>query len=149
MAEVTLNTRKPVDQLNLEDFIAFPVWEYAIDEEGVEGQDETWVRPVDSAMVPKRSYTLVAADFTAARGKHFTGSVTVSTLDGPPEVCQGVIIHDHENLFISNAEAFKFDESREHLLAALGLTEAEMFPLSYRLRVPVASRAKFAGGVLQ
>jgi hypothetical protein len=148
MQVINLQTRKPVDQLTLEDFAAFPVWEYATDEENIEGRDETWVRPIDTAVVPKRSYTHVAAEFTAACGKRFAGFVTVSTLDGPPQVCQGVILHDHDYLFVSNPEAFGFSESRRELLMALGLREAEMFPLSFRLRVPVAARAKYSGGVL-
>src|SRR3954462_3252023 len=43
----SLTTRKPVDELTAADLEAFPVWEYADDEEGDdEDQDETWVRPV-------------------------------------------------------------------------------------------------------
>lgn len=29
----------------LDDFLIFPVWEYALDEEGEDSRDETWVRP--------------------------------------------------------------------------------------------------------
>jgi hypothetical protein len=148
MAKVNLKTRKPVDQLTLDDFTAYPVWEYATDEEGIRGRDETWVRPVDTVAVPKRSYTHVTADFTAASGKQFAGFVTVSTLEGAPEVCQGVILHGRESLFVSNPEAFGFKESRGRLLTTLDLTEAEVFPLSFRLRVPVAGRAKYQGGSL-
>ena len=36
----TLRTRKPVRDLNQHDLETFHVWEYAIDEEGVAGQDE-------------------------------------------------------------------------------------------------------------
>jgi hypothetical protein len=148
MAAVNLRTRKPVDQLALSDFGAFPVWQYADDEEGVEGRDETWVRPVDTAVVPQRSYTHVAADFTAACGKQFAGFVTVSTLDGPPEVCQGVILHERDSLFVSNPEAFGYEESRKHLLGKLSLTEPEVFPLSFRLRVVVAGWQEYSGGEL-
>jgi hypothetical protein len=69
-------------------------------------------------------------------------------LEGAPDVCQGVILQDREYLFVSNPEAFGFEESRGRLLTTLGLTEAEMFPLSFRLRVPVAGRAKYQGGSL-
>lgn len=148
MAAVSLRTRKAVDQLTLNDFGAFPVWEYADDEEGIDGRDETWVRPVNTAVVPKRSYTHVAADFTAVCGKGFAGFVTVSTLDGPPEVCQGVVLHGRDYLFVSNPEAFGFDESRKHLLNKLGLTESEVFPLTFRLRVAVAGEPKYSGGEL-
>jgi hypothetical protein len=85
---------------------------------------------------------------TAAGGKRFAGFVTVSTLDGAPEVCQGVILHDGHYLFVSNPEAVGFSESRKELLMTLHLKDTEMFPLSFRLRVAVAGRAKYSGGAL-
>jgi hypothetical protein len=36
---------KPIDLLTPADIEQHPIWEFAIDEEGIEGQDETWVRP--------------------------------------------------------------------------------------------------------
>lgn len=65
--QVTLKTRKPVNKLTPEDLVTFPIWEFASDEEGVEGQDETWVRPVRRSQVPLEAYSqLVAADLTTA-----------------------------------------------------------------------------------
>ncbi|HTB78345.1 MAG TPA: hypothetical protein VK762_34105 [Polyangiaceae bacterium] len=148
VGRISMNTRKPVSQLTADDFVAFPVWEYASDEEGQEDRDETWVRPVGASIVPKRSCTHVAADFTAACGKQFGGFVTVSMLEGPPEVSQGSVLHERESLFISNPGAFGFGASRARLLSVLRLTEAEMFPLSFRLRVQVAGHEQFTGGML-
>ena len=118
--QTDLKTRKPVQLLGSADFAAFPIWEYADDEEGAKGRDETWVRPVDSATIPRHSYTHAAADFTTASGQQLSGCVTVSTLDANPEVCQGAIFHDEKALFVSNPEAFGFRESRNELLKALG-----------------------------
>jgi len=39
---------KPVDELTIEDLQESPIWEWAIDEEETEEQDETWVRPSDT-----------------------------------------------------------------------------------------------------
>jgi hypothetical protein len=41
--------RKQVYDLRLEDFERHPVWEFALDEEGEEGQDEATVRPYSVA----------------------------------------------------------------------------------------------------
>ncbi len=49
---VTLETRKHIDKLTISDFSTFPGWEFDIDEEGTEGRDETWVRPLDTQVVP-------------------------------------------------------------------------------------------------
>ena len=37
---------KSLDDITLEDVLKFPIWEWALDEEGEEGQDETWQRPI-------------------------------------------------------------------------------------------------------
>lgn len=39
---------KPCDTVTAEEFARYPVWVWALDEEGVEGQDETWVKPLIS-----------------------------------------------------------------------------------------------------
>ena len=64
MANVDEATRKPIDQLTPEDLEAFPIWEFATDEEEDDERDETWVRPVDAAFIEPDQYSLsVAADF--------------------------------------------------------------------------------------
>src|SRR4051794_28081978 len=104
MSKATMRTRKPVHEMTVSDFEAFPVWEYVSDEES-EGQDETWVRPVNTDIVPMTSYSLVAAKFITANKREFMGFITVSTLTGDPEIYQGVILHQNDFIFVSNAEA--------------------------------------------
>src|SRR4051794_13393492 len=82
----TPDTRKPAQSLTTADLDAFPIWQFADDEEGIEGRDETWVRPVDARSVPRRSYTIVAADFRAACGREFRGHIAVSRLEDPAEI---------------------------------------------------------------
>jgi hypothetical protein len=134
---ITPATRKPVHLLTTDDLSVFPVWEYADDEEAVEGRDETWVRPVPVEVVPSGSYMIVAADFEAASGRRFRGYVFVSTLEGAPDACQGVIWSGSSGLFVANPEAVVYESSRAELLAGLGVGEHELFPLSFRLCIPV------------
>jgi hypothetical protein len=44
----TTGAPKSPDDITIEDVKAFPIWEWALDEEGVDGQDETWQRPITS-----------------------------------------------------------------------------------------------------
>jgi hypothetical protein len=37
---------KSLDDISLDDALQYPIWEWALDEEGSETQDETWQRPV-------------------------------------------------------------------------------------------------------
>jgi hypothetical protein len=144
---ITPATRKPVHLLTRDDLSAYPVWEYA-DEEAVEGRDETWVRPVLGQVVPAGSYTLVAVDFEAADGRRLQGYVFVSTLEGAPDACQGVVWSGSAGFFVANPEAVVYESARAELLAGLGAHESELFPLTYRLRIPVEGVQGPSSGVL-
>ena len=37
---------KSLDDITLEDVIKYRIWVWALDEEGVDGQDETWQKPI-------------------------------------------------------------------------------------------------------
>lgn len=67
--------RKQVYDLTLQDFEQYPIWEFALDEEGEEGQDEATVGPFETQsqndfpagiFVTKATFTL--SDGTEARG---------------------------------------------------------------------------------
>jgi hypothetical protein len=142
----TLKTRKPVVKLTAGDFRAFPVWEFAIDEEGIGKQDETWVRPINSAAIRKGAYSqLVASDFATHSGRNLQGFMVVSTADGKIEISAGGIV-GRMGLRVLPALSRKLAvrrktpwdiEVRDRLLLALRQTEEEVFPLRYSLRVPI------------
>jgi hypothetical protein len=85
---------------------------------------------------------------TIANGQKFNGCVTVSTLDGEPQVRQGVIFVGRSALFISNPGAFGYEESRKELLEAVKLSEKRVSPISFRLTVPVEGREELFEGTL-
>jgi hypothetical protein len=69
-----------------EDIACFPVWEYALDEEGLEGQDEATVRPVDHRIpldLAPSSY-FVRARFTLADETTHVGLVELHQIPGDP-----------------------------------------------------------------
>jgi len=45
---VTFGRSKPIEEVTLVDILSHPIWMYAVDEETVEGQDETWTKPITS-----------------------------------------------------------------------------------------------------
>jgi hypothetical protein len=135
----TLKTRKPIDQLTVDDFTAFPIWEFAIDEEDVEGRDETWVRPVDARTVRKGLWSLsVAALFRTRSGMSIPGFVGVTTANGI-ELEGGVLLSDHHYIVIdvSNASA------RSATARALGLSVQLTFPLTFVLRALIGREKAF------
>ena len=70
--------RKQAYDLTAEDFEIYPVWEYALDEEGVEGQDESTMRPFEHSgpLDTSKQQLFVKAHFTLADGTRFRGWLT-------------------------------------------------------------------------
>ena len=65
-----LSTRKTVYQVTREDFVTYPIWEWAIGEVGSEGEDESFVRPTPLTSIPKREFAqfVVAANAKLRKG---------------------------------------------------------------------------------
>jgi hypothetical protein len=70
--------RKQVSDLTDADFSLSAVWEFALDEEGEEGQDEATVRPyaVSGALDPTTGMFVVRARFALADGTVMRGYLT-------------------------------------------------------------------------
>lgn len=73
-----MRIRKQVYHLTLEDFRKYPVWEFALDEENKEGQDEATVRPhqVTGPLDPSSGMFVVSARFSLADGSTGRGYLT-------------------------------------------------------------------------
>jgi hypothetical protein len=70
--------RKHVYELTPEDLDRYAVWEFALDEEGEEGQDETTVRPYEAhgPLDPGAGMFIVRARLVLADGTHVGGYLT-------------------------------------------------------------------------
>jgi hypothetical protein len=137
---VSLKTRKPVTELTPADLEAYPVWEFALDEETVPGQDETWVRPIDSRAIPVGTYSMpVATEFRTACGRIYPGFSIVSTGRGNVEIGGGIILAEGSYLPADDPEG---------LLSCTGLTEVELYPVTFELRAPVHGERECRGGTL-
>jgi hypothetical protein len=150
----TIATRKPIDQITVADLVDFPIWEFCLDEEGVEGMDETWVRPLAAAAVPNGAYSLsVAAEFETASGLRVNGLVGVTTTAGEVEISEAVLLFDGKYLFVPGKHDMRIDALREHderlrwaIADALGTSP--VFPLRYRLSVPIEGEASHREGTV-
>jgi hypothetical protein len=90
-----MKIRKQVYDLTLDDLNEYPVWEFALDEEGEEGQDEATVRPYGALdkLNPSDGMFIVRAKFTLADGSQMHGCLTPpSSKDDGLGVLQPVII---------------------------------------------------------
>lgn len=132
----TLATRKPVDELTAADLETFPVWEFAMDEEGDdEEQDETWVKPVPTSEVPADDSTLsVAVALRLAGGLVYPGVMFCATQDGFDIAAVALLTTEGRVLF---SQGDSPTETRRNL-KRLGLAQQEVSPLDYCTRIPSA-----------
>ena len=70
-----MKIRRQVYELTPEDLDEHPAWEFALDEEGEEGQDEATVRPIerDGPVDPGYGMCIVRTSFTLSDGTEFSG----------------------------------------------------------------------------
>jgi hypothetical protein len=147
----TIATRKPIDQITVADLVDFPIWEFCLDEEGVEGMDETWVRPLAAAAVPNGAYSLsVAAEFETASGLRVNGLIGVTTAEGEVEIAYPVLLFDGKYLFVQSQHEMQFNAADEKLRAAVAdaLGTSPVFPLRYQLSVLIEGEASHREGTV-
>jgi hypothetical protein len=140
-----MKIRKPVDQITLEDLRKHPVWEYANDEECVEGQDETTVRPckTSGALDPVEERCMVRAKFTLADGTVMQGMMT---LPGPSEaglgILQPVIITDAGRVLFWHGTFAPEAKELKMSYKILGRDATKVFPIQ------VVTDVELVGGEL-
>lgn len=133
--------RRQVYELTPADLERFPVWEFALDEEGEEGQDEATVRPYEASgsLDPKDGMFIVRASLTLSDGTRFKGYVTppVQGETGLSTLQPAVVVPDGQVSFWCGTVA----PPPEHIAksyALLGKTSPQqVFPLRFESDVPV------------
>ena len=137
-----MKIRKQVYQLTLDDLERTPVWEFALDEEVEEGQDEATVRPVEGPfpLDPADGMFVVRARFRLGDGTRFTGYLQPPTQGASSlSVIQPTIVAPKGQVgFWFGA----FPPKPDVLTASygkLGKTPVEVFPVAYESDVPLVA----------
>jgi hypothetical protein len=132
VAEPAPHARKRIGDIRASDLRESPVWEFALDEEGLDGQDEETVRPrpeVDR-VDPRDGVFVVLAEFRAADGTRFDGFVSPHEEQTVGYV-QPTIVADETHVRFW----FGIVAPKPHVLAAgyraLDKSASELFPLRY------------------
>ena len=81
---IDLHTRRSIRKIARADFDAFPVWEWAINEDHTHGHDESFVRPtgLGSLSLEQVGQYIVSATVTLSEGSALPGCVEVSVRSG-------------------------------------------------------------------
>jgi hypothetical protein len=138
--------RKQVYDLTLADLRRFPVWEYALDEEGAEGQDEATVRPFlyVGALASSHSTLKVYASFALADGSEMWGYLTPSGDASDLGTVQPAIISPEGQVLFWYGRLEPTSEEISASYRRLNKTSsAEVFPIQFM------SEVELVGGPLR
>jgi hypothetical protein len=111
-----------------------------------EGQDETWIRPLERVTIPREAASLsVAADFVTADGTPFVGIVALSADEG--------MVFEGADLLARGAYIYAAHGERTPLRyktsasSELGKPAAGIYPLRFTLRALLDGEAAARSGV--
>lgn len=144
---------KPVDQLTPADLAKHPVWEYAHDEEGIEGQDETWVRPVARLPISDAGNRVIGTTVRFAGGREV--GATLGNLDAlrPEKTRQFLVlsVFGPGDALFNLARYFDawYDTAGPDALAKfMGLPVEDIFPIAYDISKLVAGDPRCTRGLI-
>jgi hypothetical protein len=103
-----MSKSKPVDELTIEDFIESPIWEWAIDEEDYEHQDETWVRPAETTnFTEELNGSIVSGELATNAGEKFPMMCSLDIEDEIVLISSVVYYSKNEQEYYSLEESVK------------------------------------------
>ena len=138
-----MKVRKQVYELIAADFDASPVWEFASDEEGEEGQDEATVWPFefDGTLDPSEGMFVVRAAFTLADGTEMTGYLTPPVGgDGSLGTLQPIVLTSRGQVGFWHGLAAPGPDVLQGHYQRLGKDESKTFPVRFSSAVELAGR---------
>ncbi len=144
---------KPVDQLTPSDLAKHPVWEYAHDEERIEGQDETWVRPVKQLPISDARNRVIGTTVRFAGGLEV--AATLANLDaGRPEHTRQFLVlgvfgpHGEPFILARYFDAWYDTAGPDALAKFMGLALDDIFPIAYDVIGVVSGDARCTRGLI-
>jgi hypothetical protein len=131
--DAAASIRKQVGDLGPEDLVQCPIWEFAIDEEGEEGQDEESVRPRRDLgrADPAEGMFIVRTEFVAADGTRYDG-YSAPDEDGELSYTQPTIVTAEGQVRFWFGGVPPRPDELEASYRLLGKTVTELFPVRYR-----------------
>jgi hypothetical protein len=143
---------RKVDSLTVRDFRAHPVWEYALDVECEEGNDETSVRPVLKLPVSTLGNRVVGTKVRLANGTKVwavLGNVDVRRARSTAQFLHVSIWRGGKEFFLARYFDSEYAKQGPEALARfLGMGIDDVFPISYDLRAYVkGTGAAIAGAI--
>jgi hypothetical protein len=130
---------RPIADLTAVDVERHPLWVWALDEEEVEGQDETWIHPLALPSIPQGLGTwLVAASVTFANGSTLAA---LASVDGPG--MEGMYLQPVAVFIEGVYFPYGGRDDRSYLCRELGCLPGQLFPDRWRLHLALDGGVEF------
>ncbi len=140
---------RPVDELTPEDFEAHPVWEYDLHAEASPDRDETYMVPLRRYPVNDLGNRVIGTRITLNCGAQFPATLSNVSLRNARRTREFLFLSLwHNGQWIHLARYFDVDydqQGPEYLASQLGLSCADVFPISY----DISAHAEGADAVLR
>lgn len=137
-----MKIRKQVYELSTSDLESFPIWEFALDEEGEEGQDEATVRPYEGSppLDPSNGMFVVRARFDLADGTRLQGYLTPPA-DGSAGIgtVQPIVVTTQGQVMFWYGAIAPSAATLGAAYEKLGRRESAVFPVQYASEVQLAT----------
>ncbi len=137
-----MKMRKQVYELSVQDLFAHSVWEFALDEEHKDGQDESTVRPYRGRfpLYADRGMYAVRTEFTLADGTQKIGYL-IPPPDGVLDlsVIQPVIVTEHGQVMLWYGAFAPGVHILNEYYRRLGKNSADVFPVNFITEAPLAT----------
>lgn len=129
-----MKIRKQVYELTSADLDEYPIWEFALDEEREEGQDEATVRPWEGSapLDPSDGMFVVRANFVLADRTRFVGYLTPSPPRGTSiGTIQPIVVTEHGQVMFWCGAMAPTAERLRGAYAKLRREGSAVFPCEY------------------
>ncbi len=138
--------RVQFDDFRLNHFDISPIWEFATDEEGEEGQDETTLKPrLDLSFPdPSEGLLIVECEFEANSGRKFNGLCSPSFDDSLSSI-QPYILADNQFVMFWFGISQPDKETKDRLYKILGEKPESLFPIRFNSKLAKANGSKISG----
>ena len=137
-----MKIRKQVYELTISDIEEFPVWEFASDEEGDDGQDEATVRPLEfnAPLDPSDGMFVVQSEFLLADGTKMQGYLSPAPKNELAYI-QPIIITENGQIMFWYGIMKPLQEKITSNYSSLGKSSEQVFPLIFKSKVDILGGA--------
>lgn len=140
--------RVQFENFNKSHFDIAPIWEFAIDEEGEDGQDETTLKPrLDlSSPDPSEGSLIIECEFVSKSGKRFSG-VCTPWFDNSLSNIQPYIVINGDWVTFWFGVAQPDINTKKKMYDLIGETSDSLFPVKFNSVLPMKDGIQLKGQI--